>query len=33
MKAHWAYGYPFAVTLMVGFALALYLIFKRSKWM
>jgi magnesium transporter len=32
-ELHWAFGYPFALALMAGFALALYLIFKRSKWM
>lgn len=32
-ELHWAFGYPFALALMVGFAALLYLIFKRSKWM
>ncbi|UOE43315.1 magnesium and cobalt transport protein CorA [Agromyces larvae] len=32
-ELHWAFGYPLALALMVGFALVLYWIFKRSKWM
>ncbi|RAX46833.1 magnesium and cobalt transport protein CorA [Arthrobacter sp. AQ5-06] len=32
-ELHWAFGYPFAIALMVGFAAGLYVIFKRSKWM
>ena len=32
-ELHWAFGYPVAVALMVAFAAALYLIFKRAKWM
>lgn len=32
-ELHWAFGYPMAIVLMVGFALALYAIFKRRKWM
>lgn len=28
-----SFGYPVAVALMVAFAAALYLIFKRAKWM
>jgi magnesium transporter len=32
-ELHWAFGYPLAVILMVGFAVALYLIFRRRKWM
>lgn len=32
-ELHWAFGYPMAIILMVGFALALFLIFKRAKWM
>lgn len=32
-ELHWALGYPMAIVLMVGFAVALYVIFKRSKWM
>lgn len=32
-ELHWAFGYPAAIVLMVGFAAALYIIFKRRKWM
>lgn len=32
-ELHWAFGYPMAVILMVGFAALLYWIFKRRKWM
>jgi len=32
-ELHWAFGYPMAVALMVGFAALLYVIFKRRKWM
>ena len=32
-ELHWAFDYPVAVALMVAFAAALYLIFKRAKWM
>ena len=32
-ELHWAFGYPFAVALMVSFAVLLYVIFRRSKWM
>ena len=32
-ELHWALGYPMAIVLMVLFALVLYWIFKRSKWM
>ncbi|POH62109.1 magnesium transporter [Cryobacterium zongtaii] len=32
-ELHWAFGYPFAIALMVGFATLLFVIFKRSKWM
>lgn len=29
----WPWGYPFALALMVGFALGLYGIFKRRGWL
>ncbi|QNA92375.1 MULTISPECIES: magnesium and cobalt transport protein CorA [unclassified Microbacterium] len=32
-ELHWAFGYPLAVGGMVAFALVLYVIFKRQKWM
>lgn len=32
-ELHWSLGYPLAITMMVGFAALLYLIFKRRKWM
>ena len=28
----WAWGYPFALLLMVGVSLTLYLVFKRRDW-
>jgi magnesium transporter len=32
-ELHWAWGYPFAVTLMVGLAVGLWGIFKRRHWL
>ncbi|MFB8387652.1 magnesium and cobalt transport protein CorA [Microbacterium sp. NPDC055910] len=32
-ELHWTFGYPLAIGGMVAFALVLYLIFKRQKWM
>lgn len=32
-ELHWAFGYPLAVGAMLAFALVLYVIFKRQKWM
>ncbi|WEK61527.1 MAG: magnesium and cobalt transport protein CorA [Candidatus Microbacterium colombiense] len=32
-ELHWAFGYPLAVGGMIAFALILYVIFKRQKWM
>ncbi len=32
-ELHWAFGYPVAIALMIGFASVLYAVFKRSKWM
>jgi magnesium transporter len=32
-ELHWAWGYPLAVAMMVGFAALLYWIFKRRRWM
>ena len=29
----WTYGYPFALGLMVGCALALYLAFRHQRWL
>lgn len=29
----WTFGYPVAIGGMVAFALILYLVFKRQKWM
>jgi magnesium transporter len=31
-ELHWQYGYVYALALMVGIALTLYLIFKRRNW-
>ncbi|RBY95007.1 transporter [Blastococcus sp. TBT05-19] len=31
-ELHWAWGYPFALLLMVGVSLTLYLVFKRRDW-
>lgn len=31
-ELHWKYGYYFAISLMLGIALILYMIFKRRKW-
>jgi magnesium transporter len=32
-ELHWAWGYPFAVGLMVASAAILYLLFKRAHWL
>ncbi|WP_433239840.1 magnesium and cobalt transport protein CorA [Streptosporangium sp. CA-135522] len=32
-EIHWAMGYPFAVLLMAGVCLTLYLVFKRRDWL
>jgi len=32
-ELHWLFGYPFALALMVGSASALYVAFKRRKWL
>ena len=32
-ELHWAWGYPFALLLMVGFGVVLYLGFKRRGWL
>lgn len=32
-ELHWTFGYPLAVGGMLAFALVLYVIFKRQKWM
>ncbi|MET0480642.1 MAG: CorA family divalent cation transporter, partial [Mycetocola sp.] len=32
-ELHWQFGYPFAVLLMVGMGAALYLVFKKNKWL
>ncbi|WP_417508222.1 magnesium and cobalt transport protein CorA [Microbacterium sp.] len=31
-ELHWAFGYPFALGLMLALAAVLYTVFKRSKW-
>lgn len=31
-ELHWAFGYPFALGLMLALAVVLYVVFKRSKW-
>ncbi|PQZ61378.1 MULTISPECIES: magnesium and cobalt transport protein CorA [unclassified Microbacterium] len=32
-ELHWTFGYPLAIGGMIAFALVLFLIFKRQKWM
>ena len=32
-ELHWAFGYPLALLLMVGFSVVLYRVFKVKKWM
>lgn len=32
-ELHWALGYPFALTLMVGVGVLLYVLFKRRDWL
>lgn len=32
-ELHWAFGYPFALTLMFAVGLVMYLIFKRKSWL
>jgi len=32
-ELHWAWGYPFALGLMVAFALTLYAVFKSKRWL
>ena len=32
-ELHWAFGYPFALLLMVLLGLLLYLMFKRRGWL
>lgn len=32
-ELEWAYGYPFALTLMAGTVLALWVFFKRARWL
>lgn len=32
-ELHWSFGYPLAVGAMVAFAVTLYVVFKRKKWM
>ncbi|WP_122817580.1 magnesium/cobalt transporter CorA [Nocardioides pantholopis] len=32
-ELHWTFGYPFALTLMVTSSVALWVLFKRSKWL
>jgi magnesium transporter len=32
-ELHWAFGYPFALVLMIACAVGLYLVFKRQRWL
>ncbi|QAY72576.1 magnesium and cobalt transport protein CorA [Agromyces protaetiae] len=32
-ELHWAFGYPFALLLMVGMGVGLYGVFKRKRWL
>ncbi|WP_312976491.1 magnesium and cobalt transport protein CorA [Corynebacterium sp.] len=32
-ELHWAFGYPMALSMMLGVAVLLYVFFRRSKWM
>lgn len=32
-ELHWAFGYPMALLLMVGFSVVLYRVFKAKRWM
>ncbi|WP_107705429.1 magnesium/cobalt transporter CorA [Nocardioides allogilvus] len=32
-ELHWAYGYPFAMALMIGVSAALFALFKKSGWL
>lgn len=32
-ELHWVFGYPFALALMLGVALTLFLLFKRARWL
>jgi magnesium transporter len=32
-ELHWYYGYPLALVLMVASSTALYILFKRRKWL
>ncbi|MEP7765938.1 magnesium and cobalt transport protein CorA [Sanguibacter sp. 25GB23B1] len=32
-ELHWTWGYPFAVTLMLGLGVALWAVFKRKHWL
>jgi hypothetical protein len=32
-ELHWAFGYPFALGLMVSLCLGLYAVFRRIKWL
>lgn len=32
-ELHWAWGYPFALGLMVSFAIVLYVVFKSKRWL
>jgi magnesium transporter len=31
-ELHWRWGYPFALALMLGLGVVLYLVFKRKNW-
>lgn len=32
-ELHWAFGYPFAVSLMILMGLSLWFVFKRKNWL
>ena len=32
-ELHWAYGYPFALFLMVAVSFCMWLVFKRKNWL
>ena len=32
-ELHWAFGYPFALGLMLAVALTLFVLFKRADWL
>jgi magnesium transporter len=32
-ELQWVFGYPFALALMAGIGVGLYVVFKRLKWL